>query len=141
MVIVVAVCMAVVVTMVTLLYWLTSGARSDCRSQENYITDIRAMNSYNSYFVGAIAIVIGLVAEGRILPDAALVLLLVAFWCGSGSLFFFPLPRPGSAAPGSGDGPAPALTKGWWLSKVVLSQLTVVFSVFGISDVVIEAVF
>jgi hypothetical protein len=134
---------AVVVALGTLLYWFLHGEDDDTRSYDEYVGDIRAMNSYNSYFVGAIAIVIGLVVEGRDLPDAALILLLLAFGCGSGSMFFFPITRPIKSSNPSRTRVAShsKFPRNWWLSKIVLSQWTVVFSVFGICDVVVQAVF
>jgi hypothetical protein len=109
------------------------GFRSDTRSFDDYVGDIRAMNQYNSYYVAALVIFLGFAIEGELVSDSALILLLMAFLAGSLSIFFFPLRRP---QPGA----AKTRVREYWLFKVIATQWTVILTVFGIATVVTERV-
>jgi hypothetical protein len=103
----------------------------DTRSYDDLFDDVRAMNQNNSYFVAAIVILLGLAVEGRLLSDDALILLLMGFLAGSVAIFFYPVRK---ADPKE----MPSQARALWLFKIVATQWTVIFTVFGISVVVIE---
>jgi hypothetical protein len=129
---VLAVTVAIAVAAVTVARVLR-GFRSDTRSYDDYVGDIRAMNEYNSYYVAAIVIFLGFAIEGDVVSDRALIVLVMAFLAGSLSIFFFPIQR-------TQPGASTARVRGYWLFKVIATQWTVILTVFGIATVVAERV-
>jgi hypothetical protein len=105
----------------------------DTRSYDDFFDDVRVMNQNNSYFVAAIVIFLGFAVEGRLVPDEALVLLLVGLMTGSVSIFFYPVRKLDQVEAGPE-------VRGLWLFKVVATQWTVIFTVFGVSVVVVDRV-
>ncbi len=107
--------------------WLECHYRvqKDVRDFEYCIQDIRALNTYNSYFLAALVVFFGLVMEkgATIVPKSSLLLLALAFVTASASIFFIPLKKP-EKGPGS--------ARGLWLYTLLLQQLTVILTVLGV---------
>lgn len=131
----VGIVMFLLIAAVTMAWWVRNRDRDE-RTWDDYIHDIRAMNEYNAQFVAAIVIFLGFaLLDTRVaVPDSSLRMLLIAFTSGAIAMFFFPIRRPL-------EGGSPGLSlKGHWLLKVLASQATVVFSVFGIWGIIREAI-
>jgi hypothetical protein len=110
--------------------------KDDHRVHRDYINDVRAMNRYNSYFVGAIVIFFGLFFNrtAAALPNTGVVLLLLGFLSGALSLFFFPFKMPPETEASVGH------IRGYWIFKVVASQCTVIFTALGITNAVVHKI-
>ena len=91
------------------------------------------MNKYNTYYVGAIIISLGFVISGSPFSATALAMLGLGFVAGSLALFFLPLVKPD-------DEHDVTRVKAYWMFKVAVTQGTVVFSVFGISNVIVSRI-
>lgn|GEM_PF-1485605 len=106
--------------------------KADVRSFDCCIGDIRAMNTYNSYFMAAIVIFLGFTLGNgtEILPKSCLGMLLSAFLFAATSMFFIPLEKP------TGD-ESSLSAKRYWLFVVVLSQWVVILCVLGIVNAVL----
>lgn len=114
----------------TFRYWIKR-IKTDTRSFDDCINDIRAMNTYNSYFLAAIIVFFGFtVNKSVVLPKSSLIMLLAAFIFAAFSIFFIPLRK---SAADSGAASAKAL----WLYTLLLSQLVVILCVFGIVNVIL----
>lgn len=111
----------------TLRYW-NRCTPDDKRADEHYIEDIRALNTYNSYFLTAILIILGFTFEqGAKLPTTALILFLAALLAAGSGIFFFPVRRESH------------LIRRLWLWKLIPSQWTVILSLAGAIGVVLDA--
>jgi len=113
----------------TTLHWVFK-VRHDSRSFDYCIRDIRALNTYNNYFMAAILVFLGLVLkEFGAVPKASLFLFLSAFISACFSLFFIPLEKPEK---GEGVGRAKQL----WLYTLIFSQFTVILTAAGVLSAV-----
>ena len=106
--------------------------KTDQRTYDDCVNDIRAMNTYNSYFIAAIIIFFGLVADkgAHSLPISALIMFLASFLCAASAMFFFPIQKTASSATN------PAVRKRWLL-VLIPSQWTIVLFTCGLLDVAI----
>jgi len=113
-------------------YW--AKIKTDIRSFDECVNDIRAMNNYNSYFLAAIIIFLGFTIDKGtdILPKSSLIMLLAAFVFAAFAIFFIPLEK--RKRKRAGD-----LTnvKTLWLLTLVPSQWTVILCVLGILNAVL----
>lgn len=124
----IAVAGCVVSLIYTSLHWYFR-VRNDARDFEYIITDIRAMNTYNSYFLAAILVFFGLIIEKgitTIVPKSSLVLLTFAFLFASASIFFIPMKKPQDRADKATN------ARKLWLYTLILSQFTVILTVLGV---------
>jgi hypothetical protein len=115
-------------------YWWASRGKKDVRKWSDYIQDIRAMNQYNAYLIAAIVIFLGFALSDTPIPIAppALRMLLIAFTSGSVAMLFFPVRKP------SRDQDVGLPVRAYWLVDILGSQVTVVFTVFGIWAIISE---
>ena len=113
-------------------YW-NNKIKTDIRSFDECIDDIRAMNTYNSYFLTALIIFLGFtIDEGvDILPKSSLIMLLAAFIFAAFAIFFIPLEKPKC------DGGA-TNAKTLWIYTLLPSQWTVILCVFGITNIILS---
>ena len=120
--------LCLVSVVVTLTRW--PDLRSDGRSYDDCFKDVRAMNTYNSYFLGATIVFFGLVAgtDSQVVPASALWLFLGAFVCSSVAIFFFPIKKPI-------DGGHSAGAKRRWLLALIPTQWTVILGGAAIINV------
>lgn len=105
--------------------------RSDDRDWNDCVGDIRAMNTYNSYFMGGIMVFVGLVTGASndltALPVTAFIMLITAFLFAASAIFFFPIRKKGTEA-----------TSGMrirWFWVLYPSQCTVLFSTGGFVNI------
>ncbi|MEE8167626.1 MAG: hypothetical protein V3T58_01990 [Candidatus Hydrothermarchaeales archaeon] len=112
-------------------YWIKK-IKTDSRSFDECINDIRAMNTYNSYFLAAIIVFLGFTIDKGIdiLPKSSLIMLLAALVFAAFAIFFIPLEKPKGA-----DGATNVKTL--WLFTLVPSQWVVILCVFGIVNAVL----
>lgn len=114
-------------------YWAKK-IKTDIRSFDECVNDIRAMNTYNSYFLASIIIFLGFTIDKGIdiLPKSSLIMLLAAFVFAAFAIFFIPLEK--RKRKRAGD-----LTnvKTLWLFTLVPSQWTVILCVLGILNAVL----
>lgn len=103
---------------------------SDGRDFEDCIADIRAMNTYNSYFLAGILIFFGLIIEKGItfVPKSSLYLLIFAFISASLAIIFIPLKKPFYGA---------GKAKYLWLHTLIFTQFTVVLTAVGVLNAII----
>jgi hypothetical protein len=106
--------------------------KDDARDFKSIIEDIRAMNTYNSYFFAGILLFFGLIIGKGLtdVPKSSLDLLLLAFLFASASIFFIPLKKPQDKQPIDN-------AKRLWLSNLILSQFTVILTVLGVLNAII----
>jgi hypothetical protein len=112
-------------------YWVQK-IKTDIRSFDECIKDIRAMNTYNSYFLTAIIIFLGFTIDKGIdiLPKSSLIMLLAAFVFAAFAIFFIPLEKP-KCDGGSTN------AKTLWLYTLLPSQWVVILCVLGIVNAVL----
>ena len=123
----------------SLFFGLFTLCRWECnvgsRNFDYCISDIRAMNTYNSYMLVGTMIFLGFAVEKTpAIPNTALFLLLLSFLSASIAIFFYPIQKP----TGNGDSSAARIL---WLKTLIPTQWTVIFAVFGITYAVISRVF
>jgi hypothetical protein len=101
--------------------WRFKGICSDRRSFDDYVQEIRAMNTYNSYFISAIIVFLALVLDKGMdkLPHGSLNMLLIALFCSAFSVFFFPIRKPRPGAPSLG-------IRIRWVCVLIPAQWTVI---------------
>ena len=116
----------------SLRYW-NNKIKPDIRSFDECMNDIRAMNTYNSYFLTAIIIFFGFtIDEGvDILPKSSLFMLLIAFICASLAIFFIPLAK-------TKFDECEKNAKTLWIYTLLPSQWTVILCAFGITNAVMS---
>lgn len=119
--------------------WCENGKLADDdRTWENYIDDIRAMNTYNGIFFGIITIFLGIVIgnDQKILPISAIFLFMLAFVSASYGIFFFPIHKrkiPNTEPPRYHMKELRTV----WFRTLIASQFTVVFTVCGVLSVLV----
>ena len=115
-------------------YWVKK-IKTDIRSFDDCINDIRAMNTYNSYFLAAIIIFLGFAIDKDIdiLPKSSLIMVLAAFVFAAFAIFFIPLEKPKSEG-GSTN------VKMLWLYTLMPSQWVVILCVLGIVNAVLPKI-
>jgi len=111
---------------------------TDCRTFDDCINDIRAMNTYNSYFFSAIVIFFGFtIGEGKdIVSTSSAIMLLSAFVFASCAIFFIPFKKSIN-----NNDVASKNIKWLWLYTLLLSQWTVISCVFGVISVIAQKLF
>ena len=112
----------------------------DERLRDDYVGDIRAMNTYNSYFMTAIVVFFGFAfgatngGSQNDLPHSALMMLSLAFVAASAALYYVPVRKISGANPND-RAPIRAIHSRW-LAVIICSQLTVILCVFGVLTIV-----
>lgn len=103
------------------LLWLRQVGR-DARSYDDCIQDLRAMNTYNSYFISAIIVFLGLALDKGLekLPQSALLMFLAAFCFAALSMFFFPVRKPHDPAMASSG------IRVRWMVSLIPTQWTII---------------
>lgn len=115
-------------------YW-RRWIRDDTRTYDDSVGDIRAMNTYNSYFLAAIVIFLGVTQDQPLfggVPSVSLVLMAAALLSAAVALFYIPSKKPAHEG-------APTNVKRIWLAKLLPTQWTVILAVSGVlSSVVVR---
>jgi hypothetical protein len=115
----------------------------DERSRDDYVGDIRAMNTYNSYFMTAIVVFFGFVfgatsgGRNNDIPHSALTMLSLAFVAAASAMYYVPV-RKTSSTTDSNDRNQRRGIHGRWLAAIICSQLTVILCVFGVLNIVVS---
>ena len=109
--------------------YLRSVTSGDNRTFDDRITDIRAMNVYNSYMLAGLMVFLGLSANGDAAPPKLAVYLLLVALCAAGlGILFLPLKND----KGVDDRPSRRL----WMKTLLCTQIAVIGTVAGIFRVV-----
>ena len=114
----------------------------DDREREDCVSDIRAMNTYNSYFMTAIVVFFGFAfgatagGSGNQLPHSALMMLSVSFLSASAGMFYVPIRKLKSGAAEVTPSSLSAI-RSRWVAVIICSQLTVIFCAWGVLNIVI----
>ena len=126
---------ALISGLLTVCHW-SRHIKGGRRSFDYCISDIRAMNTYNSYMLVGTMIFLGFAVEKipTIIPNIALVLILCSFLSASIAIFFIPLHKPDDAS-------EPLAARRLWLCTLIPTQWTVIFAVLGITNAVVSRVF
>ena len=125
----IAVMLCGISAMFSTVYWKLK-IKFDARDFPVCIDDIRAMNTYNSYFLAGILIFFGLIIEKGItfVPKSSLYLLIFAFISASLAIIFIPVKKPSSGA---------GKAKYLWLYTLIFTQFTVILTAVGVLNVII----
>lgn len=128
--VVISLCLMVLI--VDLVCWFRH-LQSDSRTHEECWGDVRAMNTYNSYFMSAIVVFFGLVVDKGLdtVPISALIMFLAAFVSASSAIFFFPVQRPrdGAVSPG---------VRRRWFCALVPTQWTVILGTGAVVNIAVS---
>lgn len=132
----IAVATCLVIFIVDLVRWFTH-LQADNRTWNDCWGDVRAMNTYNSYFIGAIIVFFGLVADPdkglKTIPITAFIMFLAALVLAACAIFFFPIHKHSG-----GDAVASAGVRRRWLWALIPTQCTIILGTAGITNVALS---
>jgi hypothetical protein len=106
---------------------------TDARSYEDCVQDLRAMNTYNSYFISAIIVFLGVALDKGLekLPKPVLMMLLAAFCFATFSMFFFPVQKPQAPTTVS------SAIRMRWLLALIPTQWTVIMVTCAVINILL----
>ena len=129
----IAIILCFVALFVDIYRWF-SCLRSDHREFDDYVKDIRAMNTYNSYFLGAIIVFFGLIVQQPepVVSITVLIMFLAAFVFSGCAIFFHPIPKP------EGNKATFGIICRWFLA-LIPTQWTVILGTAGFVSLMISS--